>query len=76
MKIKFKSKGFRELLTVYSQPVIDDACSDIATEAGNHYGFSSKVVGDRHMGIVFTNDLWAIRDNAKNNTLLFALKGR
>lgn len=76
VKITWKMEGFKQLRrdpALVRQ--IDDIAEDIADRAGEGFGWKSRADLDRYRAIVFTGSYQAMRINARNNTLLHALRG-
>lgn len=78
MRLKFHSKGFRQLLT---SPAMNAILEDEATAIGARAGGESEgyVAGvnpgrRRSRGFVVTTTTEAVTDNAKNNTLLRSIQ--
>lgn len=76
-KVKFKlnSAGVRNLLRSQEmQTVIEGKVSEIQGRCGNGYEQEVKVGRKRVYGQVYTDTIRAKKDNAKNNTLLKAVR--
>ncbi|MCZ9300489.1 hypothetical protein [Corynebacterium marquesiae] len=80
VKFKWSSAAFNQ---IRQDPtlvgLIDDKAADIAARAGRGFDWKSSVRqgqnGRRHRAIVFTDTPRAMVVNARDNTLLKALKG-
>lgn len=77
-RIKFHTKGFRQLLTSPElDAVLEDEATAIGARAGGEAaGYVSGVNPGRRRsrGYVVTSTAEAIKDNAKNNTLLRSIQ--
>lgn len=76
MKIQWNIDGFRELRrdpNLCSQ--VDNLARGVASRAGMGFGWKSRTDEDRHRAIIFTDTPRAMVVNARDNTLMKALRG-
>lgn len=75
MKLKFNYREFNRLKREAPKSMVDEITADIAERAGKGFGWKASDQKYRYQGIVFTDTYRARIVNARDNTLLKALRG-
>lgn len=76
VRIQFNIDGFNQLRRDPALVrLVDDLAEGVAERAGRGFGWKSRTDIDRHRAIIFTGTARAMRVNARDNTLLKALRG-
>lgn len=79
VRIVWEKRAMRSLRTMDEVvDLIDDRADEMAAQAGHGYVARSNISGGRGRAraVVITGNLDAVRDNARNNTLVRVLGGR
>lgn len=76
MKINWKMKGFEDVRRMRGVAnLVEEVGHSIAVRAGPGYEASFRQGKTRYRGIIFPRTYRAMRDNARNNSLVKALGG-